>query len=130
MAVGVLRAAGVSSGHANGASLAVDANSPASTTNLLGVTLARGGALRLGELGRADELVATVALTTVLSSGDREALANAVGNALLVGHGAKVRQNITAQNTANVVLVAASIGVSTDSGSRVTLGSNRGGSRS
>lgn len=130
VAVGVLlRAAGLGSGHANGAGLAVDADGPASTANLLGVTLASNGALRLGELGRADELVTTVALATVLSSGNGEALANAVGNALVVGHGAKVGQNITAQNTANVVLVAASVGVSTDSGGRVTLGSNSSGSR-
>lgn len=128
MTVGVLlRAARLGRGHADGAGLAVDADGPASTTDLVGGTLASGGALRLGELGRADELVATVALATVLGSGNGEALLNAVGNALLVGHGAKVRQDITGQNTANVILVASSVGVSTDS--RVALGSNGSGSR-
>lgn len=129
MTVDVLGAARLGSGHADGAGLAVDADGPASTANLAGGTLASGGALRLGELGRADELVATVALATVLGSGDREALANAVGNALVVGHGAKVRQNITGQNTADVILVAADVGVSSDGGSRVALGSNGSGSR-
>lgn len=120
----MLRAARLGSGHADGAGLAVDADGPASTANLAGGTLASHGALRLGELGRADELVATVALATVLGSGNREALGNAVGNALIVGHGAKVRQDITSQNTVDVILVASSVGVSTDS----RLGSN--GSRS
>lgn len=128
MTVGVLlSAARLGSGQADGASLAVDADGPASTANLAGGTLAGDGALRLGKLGGADELVATVALATVLGSGNREALGNAVGNALLVGHGAKVGQDVTGQNTANVVLVASSVGVSTDG--RVALGSNGSGSR-
>lgn len=117
--------------HGDSAGLAVDADGPASTTDLLGVTLAGHGALALGELGRANEVVATVALATVLSSSDGESLADTVGNALVVGHGAKVGQDIAGEDTADVVLVATSVGVSTDGGgSRVALGRNRSGGRS
>lgn len=131
MAVSVLRATGAGSLEGDVAGLAVDADGPAATANLLAVALAGHAALGVGELGRADELVAAVALATVLGSSDGEALADTVGNALLVGHGAKVGQDVTGQNTADVVLVAAGVGVSTDGGGSVALGARsrgRGGS--
>ena len=127
----MLGATGLASLHGDGASLAVDADGPASTANLLAVALAGDAALGVSELGGANELVTAVALATVLSSSEGEALADAVGNALLVGHGAKVGQDITAENTANVVLVAAGVGVATDGGgSSVVLGARRRSSSS
>lgn len=117
--------------HGDSAGLAVDADGPASTADLLGVTLAGHGALAVSELGRANEVVTTVALATVLSSSNGESLADTVGNALVVGHGAKVGQDIAGEDTADVVLVATSVGVSTNgSSSRVALGRNRSGGRS
>lgn len=130
VAVGVLRATGLGSLHGDGASLAVDADGPAAAADLLAVALAGGAALGVGKLGRADELVTAVALATVLGSSEGEALADAVGNALLVGHGAKVGQDIAAEDAADVVLVAAGVGVSADGGGGGVVLGARGSSSS
>jgi hypothetical protein len=88
--------------------LAVDTESPVAAADVLGVTLARGAADGLLELLGSNELVTAVALTTVLSTREKEASALAVSDASLVGDGTNVGADDVGEGTLVAILEAAS----------------------
>jgi len=88
--------------------LAVDTESPVAAADVLGVTLARGVADGLLELLGSNKLVTAVALTTVLSTREKEASALAVSDASLVGDGTNVGADDVGEGTLVAILEAAS----------------------
>lgn len=102
--------------------LAVDAESPVATANVLGIALAGGAAVSLIELLRSDELVTAVALATVLSTSKEESGFLAVGDTLLIGRGADVGVGNVAESTLAAILEAACKLESTDGASGVVVG--------